>query len=367
MVAGSHLTYLGFFFRFMLTLYASLVLSVTAMIVIGRAESFDEGVLAFSRPTDRLRAWDVLIMDVRTRRMVEVMKYGWRVAADLQWSPDGRYLAFATLGQQSDVYVVDVYSGKGRNITNDFASDRYPSWSPDGQQLAFFSTRSDGLQFDIYIVNPDGSNLRRLTYEEAGYPSWSPDGSQIVFSSRIEGDLYVINVHDGTSRKLIHTPGDDRNPIWSPDGSQIAYISFVHQDGIFGDRIFVINADGSNNQMLSPEFSAQGMPSWSPNSRYLAFIGRTPGERYDSLYLADTYNPNAPIRKLAENAYYSYTERWTMWSPDGRYLAFSARNANGLYTVEIGSGQIRELANLMIMYPVWQPRANSDGYTRITN
>jgi hypothetical protein len=56
-----------------------------------------------------------------------------------------------------------------------------------------------------------------------------------------------------------------------------------------------------------------------------------------------------------------------MWSPDGRYLAFSARNANGLYTVEIGSGQIRELANLMIMYPVWQPRANSDGYTRITN
>jgi Tol biopolymer transport system component len=361
MLAKSHLSYAGFFVRFTLTLYAGFVLGVVAMIVIGRAESFDEGVLAFSRPTDRLRAWDVLIMDVRTRRMVEVMNYGWRVAADLQWSPDGRYLALATFGQQSDVYVVDVYGGKWHNITRDFASDRYPSWSPDGQQLAFFSTRGDGLQFDIYLVNPDGSNLRRLTYSESSYPAWSPDGTQLVFSSRVDGDLYITGMNGTSAKQLTDTPGDDRNPVWSPDGSQIAYISFVNRDGIFGDRIFVMNADGSENRLLSREFSAQGMPSWSPKSRYLAFIGRSRGERHDSLYLADTFDEDHPIRKLAENAYYAYSERWAMWSPDGRYLAFSSRDANGLYTVDVSSGHIRELASLAIMYPVWQPRANNNG------
>ncbi len=330
------------------------------MIVMGRGESLDEGVLAFSRPVDRLRAWNVFIMDVRTRRMVEVMNYGWRVAADLQWSPDGRYLAFATFGPQSDLYVVDIFSGEGRNITNDFANDRYPSWSPDGQQLAFYSTRSDGLHFDVYLVKPDGSDLQRMTFDEATYPAWSPDGSQIVFSSRIEGKLYLMGVDGGSPVQLTDNPGHDRNPIWSPDGSQIAYISFVNQDNIFGDRIFVTNTDGSNNRMLSTEFPIQGMPSWSPDGRYLAFVGRGSGERHDSLYLADTLYAN-PVRKLAENAYYSYTERWAMWSPDGRYLAFSLRDADGLYTVDVSSGQLRELASLMIMYPVWQPRANNDG------
>jgi Tol biopolymer transport system component len=268
MIARGRLTYAGFFFRFTLAMYASFILGVAGMMMVGRAESLDEGVLAFSRPSDRMRAWDVLIMDIRTRRMVEVMNYGWRVAADLQWSPDGRYLAFATFGQQSDVFVVDIYNGKRHNITNDFANDRYPSWSPDGQQLAFFSTRGDGLQFDIYLVNPDGSNLRRLTFEESGYPAWSPDGSQLVFSSRLEGNLYVMNIDDGEVRQLTHTPGDDRNAVWSPDGSQIAYISFVHQNGIFGDRIFVMNADGlvAGQPLSGIHRTCQGRTSRQPLS-----------------------------------------------------------------------------------------------------
>jgi Tol biopolymer transport system component len=45
-----------------------------------------------------------------------------------------------------------------------------------------------------------------------------------------------------------------------------------------------------------------------------------------------------------------------MWSPDGRYLAFSSRDSDGLYTVDVNSGHIRQLASLTIMYPVWQPR-----------
>jgi len=367
MTARSYFNYANLVVRFALILCVSVASCIALMIWVGRVESLDEGVLAFSRPTDRLRAWDVFIMDVRTRRMIAVMSYGWRLAADLQWSPDGRYLAFATVGPQSDVYVIDVYTGKGKNITNDFASDRYPSWSPDGQYLAFYSTRSDGLRFDIYLVNRDGSNVRRVTFGEAAYPAWSPDGSKLIYSSQVEGDLFVVSADGGTPTQLTNTSGVDRNPVWSPDGRQIAYVSFVSQDGIFGDRIYVMNADGSNNQMLAADFPAQGMPSWSPDGRYLAFIGRVRGEHQDSLYLADTYDRENTVRRLAENAYYSYTERWAMWSPDGRYLAYSVRDANGLYTVDVSSGHIRELARMTTMYPVWQPRVNNDGYFRISN
>ena len=355
MIVKRYFIYSTFVFRFTLILCIGIVICVGMMIGVGQVKSLDEGVLAFSMPIDRMRAWKVFIMDVRTRHMVEVMNYGWRLAADLQWSPDGRYLAFATMGPQSDLYVVDIYNGRRRNITRDYATDQYPTWSPDGQRLAFYSTRNDGLHFDVYLINPDGTNLRRLTFSEGGYPAWSPDGSQIVFSSQTEGNLYITNVNDGSVRQLTNNSGNDRNPIWSPDGSQIAYISFVNHDKLFGYRIFVINADGSNNRMLSQELPAQGMPSWSPDSRYLAFIGRIKGEHYDSLYLADTQNNNT-VRKLADNAYYAYTERWPMWSPDGHYLAFSLRDANGLYTVDVTNGSIRELLSLSTMYPVWQPR-----------
>jgi Tol biopolymer transport system component len=355
MRGSSYFTYSGFVFRFTLMLCLGIIFGVGMMIGVGQVRALDEGVLAFSMPIDRLRAWKVFILDVRTRRMIEVMNYGWRVAADLQWSPDGRYLALATTGPQSDLYIVDIYHGKRWNITRDYATDQYPTWSPDGQRLAFYSTRSDGLHFDVYLIDSDGSNLRRLTFSEGGYPAWSPDGSQIVFSARLEGNLYITDVDSGSTRQLTDTPGDDRNPIWSPDGSQIAYISFVNHDRMFGYRIFVINADGSNNRMLSPELPAQGMPSWSPDGQYLAFIGRVQGEHHDSVYLVDTQHSSL-VRKLADNAYYAYTERWPMWSPDGRYLAFSMRDANGLYTVDVANGSIRELSSLSTMYPVWQPR-----------
>jgi Tol biopolymer transport system component len=118
-----------------------------------------------------------------------------------------------------------------------------------------------------------------------------------------------------------------------------------------------MNADGSENRMLVPDLPAQGMPAWSPDGRNIAFIGRGRGENYDSLYVTDP-NPQYPPRKLADHAYYAYHERWPMWSPDSRYIAFSRRDIGGLYMVEISSGQIRKLSDLMTMYPVWQPTAN---------
>jgi TolB protein len=139
-----------------------------------------------------------------------------------------------------------------------------PAWSPQSNRIAF--TWGEIATGDIYTVEPDGANLRRLTEEENAFnPTWSPDGTQLLFLSRHEGrfQIYVINA-DGTN---LHSITAERTPdvydaAWSPDGTQIVY----------WDRygISVLNADGTNARWLAKGVS----PSWSPDGREIAFVSQ---------------------------------------------------------------------------------------------
>ena len=111
-------------------------------------------------------------------------------------------------------------------LTNSWGSS--PSWSPDGRHIAFVSSRDDGFG-DIYVMESDGSNQRRLT-NHSGFdlsPTWSPDGRHIAFASLRDDnfDIYVMEL-DGTNlRRLTNDPADDLSPTWSPDGRHIAFAS----------------------------------------------------------------------------------------------------------------------------------------------
>ena len=89
---------------------------------------------------------------------------------------------------------------------------------------------------DIYVINADGSGLKRLTDHPAVdvLTSWSPDGTQVAFYSNRDGDdIYVVNV-DGTELiRLTHHPATDISPRWSPDSNRIAFTST--RDGPAGD------------------------------------------------------------------------------------------------------------------------------------
>jgi Tol biopolymer transport system component len=132
-------------------------------------------------------------------------------------------------------------------------------------RIAFVSYR-DGND-EIYLMDPDGSNLVNLTSHEASdtEPDWSPDGSKIVFVSDRTGNGEIFTMKaDGTSvTQLTQTPEDESSPAWSPDGESIAYFS----PGDDGQGVRIMKADGTDSRMLAEGFD----PSWSADGRSILF------------------------------------------------------------------------------------------------
>jgi Tol biopolymer transport system component len=184
------------------------------------------------------------------------------------WSADGAQIAFTN---NSDIFVSSAAGGTATNITNT-ANNSAPSWSPSGARIAFASTR-DTSSGELYLMNPDGSSVVRLTSNVAqsvGLPAWSPDGGRIAFNCQVESgndDICAINA-DGTGFvRLTSDPSSDGKPTWSPDGASIAFATTRYGSGF---EIAVMNADGSG---VSP--GGAGMtgwdPAWSPDGTQIAF------------------------------------------------------------------------------------------------
>lgn len=136
---------------------------------------------------------------------------GWK---ELDPSPDGNKLAYSEYG---DIYVN--VADNSVNLTNDPADDREPAWSPDSTKIAFASNR--GGNYDIYLINADGSGLKRLMDNQADdrEPVWSPDGTQLAFTrimANSQGDIFVMNVNGGNQTNITNHPNDDSHPDWKP-------------------------------------------------------------------------------------------------------------------------------------------------------
>src|SRR5689334_8011495 len=133
---------------------------------------------------------------------LEALTDGSAFADQAALSPDGKTLAFvSSRSGQADIWVLDLATRRSRNVTSHPAGDFRPAWSPDGKWIAFSSDRAPTRAacpnstapgpapfvtpqyLGVYIVHPDGSNLRRISAstEIAGTPHWSPDGTRVAF------------------------------------------------------------------------------------------------------------------------------------------------------------------------------------------
>jgi len=182
-----------------------------------------------------------------------------------RFSPGGLRLAFVSERDgQPDVFLL---SAGGRptpeNLTNSPTSrDVDPEWSPDGQQIVFASDRGTPGVFSLWTMRADGSDLRRLPADGgARSPAWSPDGTKIAFTSvRDVGDaeIYVMNADGSNQENLTRWAGIDELPRWSPTG---AHILFSTKRG-GQPEIYAMAADGSGPTNVTRNDIWDAMADW---------------------------------------------------------------------------------------------------------
>jgi Tol biopolymer transport system component len=188
------------------------------------------------------------------------------------WSPSGTRLVFSgaeTEGGETDLYVLDLASGRVRRLTE--GGGRSPDWSSRGR-IAFVRGRHpDRSGFrrgegDVYTIRPDGRDLRRITRRRGAAPTWSPRGTRLIFArQRRFGSfsLYVVGA-DGRGLRRLRRPGAGPDAArWSPDGRQIVHRSFE-------GTLVVQRLGGSRTREIAPggfggtySFGAGGF-DWQP-------------------------------------------------------------------------------------------------------
>jgi Tol biopolymer transport system component len=180
-------------------------------------------------------------------------------------SPDGTQLVISDQSQEqrkSLIYILPIGGGTPRRVTP-LGPSYWHGWSPDGQTLAYCAERNG--EFDIYSIAVDGGQERRLT-TAAGLddgPDYSPDGRYIYFNSERTGSMQVWHWF----------------PHPSPDGRWLVFLSY--EKGVKGHpanqdvMLRLMPVAGGEIQVLAKLFGGQGtinVPSWSPDSRRLAFV-----------------------------------------------------------------------------------------------
>jgi TolB protein len=194
------------------------------------------------------------------------------------WSPDGKQIAFkSTRDGDDDLYVINVDGTGIRQVTNLGWVAGPTAWSPNGKQIAFIGYYDyivDGAAGDreIYVVNVGNGKITQLTdnhvEDEGDHAGWSPDGKLFSFSSRRDGgdlDIFVMNANGTGVRQITGIGGDgavdDDDSFWSPDGKYLAFQSTRDGD----EEVYTIPVDLSRpaRQLTFNNVFSDAVPVWA--------------------------------------------------------------------------------------------------------
>jgi dipeptidyl aminopeptidase/acylaminoacyl peptidase len=280
-----------------------------------------------------------------------------RLVSDAQIAPDGSQVAYVVSenGRKKEeasipsrIWRVPFQGGGTEQVTFGPGADHSPRWSPDGRFLAFASDRAKRGTLQIYVLGQGVAEARRLTDlpQGAGDFRWSPDGERIATVVRDpspEGDddawvfdqhgrysrLHVVDVATGQRRPVAHGDLHIWEFDWSPDGREIAAIvsDEPFEWAWYSSRLVRIDIDtGAVTEVYRPERQI-ARPAWSPDGRRVALTTcrwSDPGMTGGDLLVIDPVTGDA--RNLTAGQPVSHLVPF--WTPDGRHILTAAWEQN---------------------------------------
>lgn len=200
-----------------------------------------------------------------------------------------------------DIYEYNKTSGEYKNLTNTDGYDAEGSYSPDGKLIAFASNRSGYLE--------KLTDEQRKLFEQD--PAWA-------------NEIYVMNADGSNVRRLTNHAGYDGGPFFSPDGKSICFRRFA-ENGATAE-IMTMDVDGSNQKTLTTMGVMSWAPYYHPSGEYLIFTTNLNGFANFELYLVDREGEKEPIR-ITHTAGF---DGLPVFSPDGNQISWTTgRTATG--------------------------------------
>lgn len=249
------------------------------------------------------------------------------------------------------IYVVRPDGKDLRRLTRELGPEFEPAVSPAAGLVAYRG--GDRFEEDLYAIDLDGRNQRRLTDSPSHdrHPSFSPDGKTLVFSTNRWGmfELALLDLVSGEVRRLTYDQSGNTEPVWSPRGDWIAFVTYRHGNA----DLYLIDPEGISLRRLTLDPSPQVTPSWSPDGAKIAYQTLTGPRARPSLGMFDlAADRPEPLALPVEDPHFP------AWSPDGATLIFTTGlpGQQQLQMLDLATGELSVFGlrgHLPPVDPVW--------------
>ena len=240
---------------------------------------------------------------------------------------------------RKEIFIMDYDGHNQRRITNHRSTSMSPAWSPTGDAIAYTSF-VNGFP-GIYLADLAAGRKRPLVTSGSLNisPTFSPDGSQIAFARSVAGnvEIFTCDRSGGNLRRLTNSPAIDTNPAWSPKGNMIAFTS----SRAGNPHIYILDAEGANHHRISFDGTYNDGAAWSPDGERIAYTSRRDGVFQIAVVGVGSLETRLLTTGPGQNESPAF-------SPDGRKIVFTSRRtgAKQLYVMDASDGgNVRQLTD----------------------